>query len=97
MNAMVAETPSSFVEERGSAMGNPAVRRKSALTDSMLRKIRPDLQKGTSEHKKQRAHVTQMRRLAELLGMLTGTYGFGILAVLPFGPAFSEFTLTDSM
>jgi hypothetical protein len=87
---IIVETPSSFVERQTAEMGNPAVRRKAALTDAILRKIKPELQEGTLEHRRYRAQVKQMRRLAELLGVLTGTYGSGILALLPCRPGYSE-------
>ncbi|ORX95601.1 hypothetical protein BCR34DRAFT_194320 [Clohesyomyces aquaticus] len=43
-----------------------------------------------------RGEVKRLRRLATMLQVWTDTYGFGILALLPSGPAWSEFTLTDS-
>jgi hypothetical protein len=89
-NMIIVETPSSFVKRQTAEMGNPAVRRKAALTDAVLRKIKPELQEGTPEYKKCRTELKQMRRLAEMLGILTGTYGYGILALLPSKPAYSE-------
>jgi hypothetical protein len=89
---IIVETPSSFVEKQTAEMGNPTVRRKAALTDAILRKIKPELQEGTSEHRRCRTQVKYMRRLAELLGVLTGTYGSGILALLPCRPGYSEFS-----
>lgn len=87
---MIVETPSSFVERQTTEMGNPTVRRKAALTNAVLRKIKPELQEGTLEHRRYRVQVKQMRRLADMLGILTGTYGSGILALLPCRPTYSE-------
>ncbi|KAH7377614.1 hypothetical protein BKA66DRAFT_571937 [Pyrenochaeta sp. MPI-SDFR-AT-0127] len=96
-NTITVDTPSSFLEMRANKAGNPAVRREAALTEAVLQKLRPGLLEGTSEHKALRAKVTKYRQLAKILGIFTGTYGIGILPLLPFGLAGSELNITDSM
>ncbi|KAF2799197.1 hypothetical protein K505DRAFT_356789 [Melanomma pulvis-pyrius CBS 109.77] len=96
-HGMIVETPSSFGERQTAEMGNPSVRRKAALTNAVLHKIKPELQEGTLEHRRCRAQVKQMRRLADMLGTLTSTYGFGILALLPCRPAYPELSPLETI
>lgn len=67
----------------------------AALTDRLLAKVAPHLMAGTAEFRKVRERLTQMRRLAKKLQILTGRYGFGVLALLPCGPSYLDFTITD--
>ncbi|KAH7371749.1 hypothetical protein BKA66DRAFT_611279 [Pyrenochaeta sp. MPI-SDFR-AT-0127] len=46
---MNVETPSNFGARRGSEAGNPANKCKATITDAMMRKIVPELEKGTKE------------------------------------------------
>lgn len=96
-NAMIMETPSNFGMSYRSKAGNPAVMQEAALTDRVLYKVAPNLQEGTTEFKKTREDLTQLRRLARRLQMLVKHYGFGILTLLPSGPSYSEITMTDRM
>lgn len=96
-DAIIVETPSTFGTGQKPEMGNPEVRLEALLTEAMMYKMNPGLRKETDEFKKLRGQVTQLRRLAKLLRILTGKFGFGILALLPSGPAYSEFNLTDNM
>ncbi|KAF2007623.1 hypothetical protein P154DRAFT_614925 [Amniculicola lignicola CBS 123094] len=96
-NGVVVETPSTFNMGHSAKSGNPAVRVQAELTDGVLGKIRPDLERGTREFRRIRLQISQLRRLAKVLQILSETYGFGILALLPSGPAYSEFNLTDNM
>lgn len=93
---MDVETPSNFGARRGSEAGNPANKRKATITDAMMRKIVPDLEKGTKEYEKHRRDISTLRRLAKPLLLLTSKFGFGILALLPSGPD-SELKVSDHM
>jgi hypothetical protein len=96
-NEMIVDTPMTFGKGHRARIGNPAVRQEAALTDRLLRKVKPELEKGTKEFQKFRVKISRLRRLAKVLRMLTEAYGFGILALLPCGPTYSELALTDNM
>lgn len=94
-NEMIMETPSTFGTTLRAQPGNPVMMQEAALTDGLICRIKPGLKKGTKEFQKFRAKLSQLRRLAKVLRMLTQTYGFGILALLPCGPSYSELAITD--
>lgn len=94
-NGMIVETPSNFGMSHIPQAGNPAMMQEAALTDRLLEKVAPDLMMGTTEFRKVRERLKQMRRLAKKLQILTKRYGFGVLALLPSGPSYSDFTITD--
>lgn len=96
-NQMIMETPYTFDAGHRSLIGNPAVMQEAALTDALLFKIRPELRRETPDFQKFRRRIKRVRRLAKILQMLTGTYGFGILAMLPSGPSYLESPLTDNV
>ncbi|KAH8728855.1 hypothetical protein GQ44DRAFT_768734 [Phaeosphaeriaceae sp. PMI808] len=95
-DTMNVETPSNFGARRGSEAGNPANKRKATITDAMMKKIAPELEKGTKEYEKHRRDISAIRRLAGPLHLLTSKFGFGILALLPSGPD-SELKVSDHM
>lgn len=94
-NGMIVETPYNFRTSHIPQAGNPAMIQEAALTDRLLDKVAPDLMTGTTEFRKAREKLKQMRRLAKKLQMLTKRYGLGVLALLPCGPSYSDFTITD--
>jgi hypothetical protein len=94
---VIVETPSTFSIGHRVKTGNPAVRHEAELTDGVLSKVQPGLTKGTREFQRIRQQISQLRRLAKVLQIWTETYGFGILALFPSGPGYSDFNLTDNM
>lgn len=92
---MIVETISTFGTGHRTQAGNPAVMQEAALTEGLLYKIRPDLKRGSSEFRRVRGKLSQLRKLAKVLRMLIEAYGFGVLALLPCGPPYSELTITD--
>ncbi|KAF4534683.1 Ribonuclease III [Lasiodiplodia theobromae] len=94
-NAIIVETAADFGTNHTPQAGNPAMIQEAALTDRLLEKVAPDVMTGTTEFKRVRDRLSQMRRLAKRLQLLIKTYGFGILALLPCGPSYSDFTITD--
>lgn len=96
-NDMIVETLSTFGTGHRAQAGNPAVMQEAALTEGLLYKIRPDLKRGSSEFRRVRGKLSQLRRLAKVLRVLIETYGFGVLALLPCGPSYSELTISDYM
>lgn len=95
-NGIIVETPSDFGTSHTPQAGNPAMIQEAALTDRLLAKVAPHLMAGTAEFRKIRERLTQMRRLAKKLQILTERYGFGVLALLPCGPSYFNFTIIDS-
>lgn len=75
--------------------GNPVNRAQANLTEEVLGMILPGPANGTPHYQKTRRHVSQLRRLANILTIWTDRYGFGILALLPSGPNESEFNFND--
>jgi hypothetical protein len=94
---ILIETPETMSTGGPTQMGNPAVIREAALIDRQTSKIRPDAQPGSKEYLAVRRKVKRIRQLAKRLQKLTDLYGIGILALLPSGPSFSGFSLTDTM
>jgi hypothetical protein len=96
-NRLIVETPETFGTGRRAQIGSPVVLREAALTDALLSKVRPDLTSDTAEFQNFRRKIKRLRRLAKILRLLTDTYGFGILALLPSGQTYSVSPLTDNM
>ena len=94
---ILIETAETMSTEGPVQMGNPTVIREAALIDKQTSKIRPDAQPGSKEFSVIRRRVKRIRQLAKRLRRLTTLYGMGILALLPSGPSFSGFSLTDTM
>jgi hypothetical protein len=94
---ILIETPETMSTGGPTQMGNPAVIREAALIDRQTSKIRPDAQLGSKEFLAICRKVKRIRQLAKRLQRLTDLYGMGILALLPSGPSFSGFSLTDTM
>jgi len=94
--AMNVETPSTFGTKQGFEAGNPANKRKATITDTVMRKIVPQVEKGTKEYGKHRRDISTLRRLAQPLHLLTERFGFAILALIPSGPN-SELEVSDKM
>jgi hypothetical protein len=94
---LIMETPSTRLTGQRAMPGNPANRAQADLTNEVLGMILPGLANGSSNYQKKRRHISQLRRLANILTPWTDAYGFGILALLPSGPNQPDFNLTDSM
>jgi hypothetical protein len=94
---ILIETPETMSTGGPTQMENPAVIREAALIDRQTSKIRPDAQLGSKEFLAIRRKVKRIRQLAKRLQRLTDLYGMGILALLPSGPSFSGFSLTDTV
>ena len=94
---IIVETQDTLARGQRASRGNPNMRHEAALTDRMLNLVKPGLKEGTPEHKRVRAKLSRLRQLAKRLRVWTEHYGYGILALLPCGPSYSELTLTDNM
>jgi hypothetical protein len=90
------ETLSNFGARRGSKAGNPANKLEAIITDAMMEKVLPELEKGTKEFEKHRRRISRLRRLAKPLHALTSKFGFGILALLLSEPD-SELKIIDQI
>ena len=96
-NGFVMVTPDTVAAGGRTQMGNPTVVQEAELIDRLAYKIKPNVQPTSEEFLSVRDKVKRLRRLARRLQNLTKLYGVGILALLPSGPSFSGYSLTDSM
>jgi hypothetical protein len=94
---LIMETPETRLTGQRAMPGNPTNRDQANLTNEVLSMIVPGPANGSPHYQRIRRHITQLRRLANILTPWTDAYGFGILALLPSGPNNTEFNLTDSM
>ncbi|KAF2449014.1 hypothetical protein P171DRAFT_428965 [Karstenula rhodostoma CBS 690.94] len=94
---LIVETPSTHMTGQRAMPGNPANRAQADLTEEVLGMILPGLANGSPDYQKTRRHISQLRRLANILTIWTDFYGLGVLALLPSGANQSEFNLTDYM
>jgi hypothetical protein len=94
---LIIDTPQTLSTVRNVPRGSPHVLKVATLTDRLLFRVRPELKDDTVEFRRCREKIKRLRKLAKILRVLTDTYGFGILALLPFGSTYSESPLTDTM
>ncbi|KAL1606516.1 hypothetical protein SLS60_003921 [Paraconiothyrium brasiliense] len=96
-SGLIVETPATRMTGPRAMPGNPVNRAQANLTDEVLERILPGLPNGSAKYQDTRRHVSQLRRLANILTMWTDAYGYGVLALLTPGPIESDFPLTDIM
>ncbi|OAF98582.1 uncharacterized protein CC84DRAFT_1106065 [Paraphaeosphaeria sporulosa] len=94
-HGLIVQTPSTHITGQRAMPGNPVNRAQANLTEEVLGMILPGPANGTPQYQKTRRHVSQLRRLANILTMWTDRYGFGVLALLPSGSNESEFNFND--
>jgi hypothetical protein len=94
---MTIDTPQTLSTIRNTPRGGPRVLQAATLTNRLLFRVRPELKDNTAEFRSCREKIKRLRKLAKILRVLTDTYGFGILALLPSGSAYAESPLTDTM
>lgn len=84
-HGLIVQTPSIQITGGQAMAGNPVHRAQANLTEEVVGKIWRGPPNGTPEYQKIRRHVTELRRLANILAIWTDRYGFGVLALLPSG------------
>lgn len=82
--SFVTQTQTSFGRSRGTAMGNPLILSKAAITDRKMGLLYPYLDPGSEEYRAERRYVAKLRQSAAKFAMFSNTFGFGILAFLPY-------------
>lgn len=95
--SMQVETPETFGFGSTRQRGNPQVRQEAAEIKFLTSKIAPDLQPTSEKYSSVYGKVKRFRQLEKRLQILTKSFGIGILALLPSGPSFHGFSLTDGM
>ncbi|KAL5400685.1 hypothetical protein PMIN03_012167, partial [Paraphaeosphaeria minitans] len=94
-HGVIVQTPRTHVTGQRAMPGNPVNRAQANLTEEVLGMILPGPANGTPHYQKTRRHVSQLRRLANILAIWTDRYGFGVLALLPSGPNESGLNFND--
>lgn len=94
---MQVETPQTFGLGNTSQRGNPQVRQEAAEIRFLTAKVVPDLEDTSREYLVVYDKVKRFRQLGKRLQVLTKPFGIGVLALLPSGPSFPGFSLTDRM
>ncbi|KAH8622025.1 hypothetical protein IG631_23420 [Alternaria alternata] len=77
--------------------GNPQVLRDAAEIKYLVSKIAPGVEDTSREYSTVYSKVKRFRQLGKRLQILTKPFGIGVLALLPSGPSFPCFSLTDHM
>jgi hypothetical protein len=82
--SFVMQTQTSFGRSRGTAVGNPLILSKAAITDRKMELLYPYPDPGSEEYRAERRYVTKLRQSAAKFALFSNTFGFGILAYLPY-------------
>lgn len=90
------ETPGTF-GFGNTQIGNPQVRRDAAEIKFLISKIVPGVEDTSKAYSTVYSKVKRFRQLGKRLQILTEHFGIGILVLLPSGPSFVGFSLTDPM
>jgi hypothetical protein len=91
------ETPETFGFVITPQIGNPQVRRGAAEIRFLTSKIIPDAETTSDIYRTTYSKVKRFRQLGKRLQMFTKLFGVGVLALLPSGPSFLSYSLTDNM
>jgi hypothetical protein len=90
------ETPETF-GFGNTQIGNPQVRRDATKIKFLISKIVPGVEDTSKAYSTVYSKVKRFRQLGKRLQILTEHFGIGILVLLPSGPSFLGFSLTDPM
>jgi hypothetical protein len=82
-SGFVVLTPESMSTRKGGRAGNPRNHRDSEITKAMICGSASELDHGSGEHRKQYRYYSALRRLGQRLKLLTDTFGFGVLGLIP--------------
>jgi len=91
------ETPETFGFGNTPQIGNPQVLEDAAETGFLTSKIVPDVETTSKVYRTVYFKVKRFRQLGKRLQKLTKPFGIGVLVLLPSGPSFPGFSLTDHM
>jgi hypothetical protein len=92
-SGFVIATPASMNVARTRRPGNPNNVIESEITKAMLCGVAPDLEIGSPEYKKQYRFFSTLRKLGQRLALLTKTFGFGVLGLIPSQDTFENANL----
>lgn len=95
--SMQVETPETLGFGNTRQRGNPQLRQEAAEIEFLTSKVAPDFQNTSKKYSSVYGKVKRFRQLGKRLQILTKPFGIGILALLPSGPSFPGFSLTDGM
>lgn len=84
--SFVIQTQTSFDTSR--KIGNPLSLAKAAVTDRKMALLYPGLLPSSEEYKSERQYVRKLRQSAGKLALFCDTFGFGVLAFLPYADPF---------
>ncbi|KAM0714494.1 hypothetical protein Q7P37_003022 [Cladosporium fusiforme] len=82
--SFVIQTQTSFGRPQRTATGNPLSLSKAAVTDRKIALLYPSLVPGSEEYQAERRYITKLRQSAAKFALFSKTFGFGVLAFLPY-------------
>ncbi|KAM0724057.1 hypothetical protein Q7P37_000237 [Cladosporium fusiforme] len=82
--SFVIQTQTSFGRPQRTATGNPLSLSKAAITDRKIALLYPSLVPGSEEYQAERRYITKLRQSAAKFALFSKTFGFGVLAFLPY-------------
>jgi hypothetical protein len=74
--------------------GNPKYSQYAEITKAMLCGLAPELETDSPEYKRQYQYASKLRTLGQRLELLTNTFGFGVLGLIPFQDHFESVDLS---
>jgi hypothetical protein len=95
--SMHVETLETFGFGNTPQAGNPQMRRDAAEIKFLISKIVPGVENTSQAYPTIYSKVKRFRQLGKRLQILTKRFGTGVLVLLPSGPSFPGFSLTDCM
>lgn len=88
--SFMIQTQTSFGRSGRTATGNPLSLAKAAVTDRKIRLLYPNLVPGSEEYRAERRYITKLRQSAAKFALFSNTFGFGVLAFLPYADSFGN-------
>jgi hypothetical protein len=79
----VVLTSESMGNPKAGRQGNPKNSRESKITKAMICGLASELDLRSQEYDKQYRYYTELRKLGKRLALLTETFGFGVLGLIP--------------
>lgn len=88
-DGFIVETQESVSTRTRGDYGNPNHVAEAAITRSMIQEVYPRLRCDTDEYKRKYRSVSELRKQGRRLHLLTTTFGYGILGLLPSAACYS--------
>lgn len=96
-NEIRIETPESYHTSSTARLGNPENLKKARVINELTRSVVANVEDESATYKGARSRIKRSLQLGERLHGFTSRFGIGILALLPSGASFSDFSVTDQV